>query len=52
MLFSLVGAIFRALKAWVIWWCWDVVGRCCPGEIGGVRTFAAVCIEVSHADKV
>jgi hypothetical protein len=37
MLFSLVGAIFRALKAWAIWWCWDVIGRVLPGvEMGGM----------------
>jgi hypothetical protein len=41
MLFSLVGAIFIAFKAWVIWWCWDVFGRYWPGELGGSRTFAA-----------
>jgi hypothetical protein len=32
MLLSLAGAIFVALKGWVIWWCWDVLGRCCPGS--------------------
>jgi hypothetical protein len=52
MLLSLVDSIFVALKAWAIRWFWDVLGRCCPGKMGGVRTFAALCIEVSHADKM
>jgi hypothetical protein len=42
MLLSLVGAIFGALKAWVIWWCWDVFGRVLPGvEMGGLWTFSS-----------
>jgi hypothetical protein len=45
MLFSLVGAIFGALKAWVlrvVFGCAEVVlKQCCPGvEMGGKRTFA------------
>ena len=46
MLFSLGGAIFRALKAWVlrvVFGCAEVVlKQCCPGvEMGGKRTFSA-----------
>jgi hypothetical protein len=35
MLFSLVGTIFRALKGWVIWWCWGGVGVVLGGAARG-----------------
>ena len=36
MILSLIGAIFVALKGWVIWWCWDVLGAVLAGvDVGG-----------------
>ena len=49
MISSLGGAIFAALKAWVIRECSDVLRWYCPGKIGGFRTFAAVRSNGSNA---
>jgi hypothetical protein len=45
MLLSLVGAIFGALKGWVIWWCWDVLGAVLSEQR------RVLCIEACYSDK-
>jgi hypothetical protein len=42
MFLSLVGAIFVALKGWLIWWCWDVTGAV-PARGGDGRRAAVRC---------
>jgi uncharacterized membrane protein YeaQ/YmgE (transglycosylase-associated protein family) len=53
MLLSLVGAIFVALKGWVMRVVLGCVGAVLPGvEMGGSPTFAALCIEIRYEDKL
>ena len=44
MFLSLVGAIFVALKDWLIWWYWDVVGAVPARAAKGGGAFAEVAI--------
>jgi hypothetical protein len=53
MLLSLVGAIFVALKAWVMRVVLGCAWAVLPGvEMGGLRTFAAACTNDCNAQIV